>query len=500
MGKSKKQAPIHRKLSLSPASTGSGETTIAHGAASASSRSKSSASVTTSVKSKGSADEPDSIMAILGDRLRMIAIVKPNAITDDKDAKELKMTVDKKDTGNKSEVSVQSKGLILVKAVKCETDLPIPDAGFKQGRKVKCSNEKCQKEDSWRNMKNEKVWIDNDEVMYWKYTCVECHMKDTGMTHSQAVADLRNSRPDNLKRKFRVEAFTNARARVQENFPTMTNKQEVRTLTRKTFVEMFEPFAKIFELKIRHMEMNKGLWEEYELLVSMMKVCTSAVESEVLMASIHAHEKKMEATELPLAFQSKCEPGSDEHWRYMQAAQYSDEWICNKSPTTGQVVSAFRSFYICLAGGADAICYTVIPSKKWSTKHADPLASKQTWYCICCGAGYKTKFGMIIEIEIRNIFYYVRAQIPPDNLEDTRALYLEETLKPSSPEDLLSKLSNVTPYKSEILRPITKSDVWGSSKTKYDPDAFKIDATAFKKLQEFDWQQIMNFSQGKMDV
>ena len=227
----------------------------------------------------------------------------------------------------------------------------------------------------------------------------------------------------------------------------------------------------------------------------MMKVCKSAEKLKVLMERIHAHEEKMEATELPLAFQTVCQPGSEKHYRYMQAAQYSDEWVCNLD-AKGQVTSAFRSFYICMAGGADNTCYTVIPSKVWATKHVDPLAPKQKWYCNCCGAVYRTKFGMIIEIEIRGQFYYVKAQIPPDNLEDTRAMYLEQTLAPTSPEDLLDKLKNVAPHRSAIFRLITRADVYGGGKTKFDASTFKITGEAYSKLQEFDWQQIMNF--GKM--
>ena len=388
--------------------------------------------------------------------------------------------------------TIAYQGLLLRKVTQPTDEKTV--AAFKQGAKVMCS--KCKEtEDSWRNMKNEKVWVEveNEEPeYYWKYTCIGCHMKDTGLPREQAIANLKSQRPDNVKRKARIENFTNARKKVQENFPMLNDKQEVRMLVRSTFVnEVFAPFAKIIELKVRHEEMKSGLFDEYEKLISMMKICKSAEESKVLMERIHAHELEMEATELPLAFQTVCQPGSETHYRYMQAAQYSDEWVCN-TDSKGQVLSAFRSFYICKAGGADP-CYTVIPSKTWSTKHEDPLATKQRWYCNCCGAMYKTRFGMVIEIEIRGQFYYVKSAIPPDNLEDTRAIFLEQTLAPTSPEDLLFKLKDVAPHRSAIFRPITRDDVYGGGKTKYDPNAFKITGEAYRKLQEFDWQQIMNF-------
>jgi hypothetical protein len=117
--------------------------------------------------------------------------------------------------------------------------------------------------------------------------------------------------------------------------------------------------------------------------------------------------------------------------------------------------STFRSFYICQAGGANP-CLTAISSETWATKHDDPLASKQRWYCICCGALYKTKFGTIIEIEFEGQFYYVKAFIPPDNL---RARRFEQP--PTSREDLLDTLKNVAPHASRIMRPITIDDVYG---------------------------------------
>ena len=106
-----------------------------------------------------------------------------------------------------------------------------------------------------------------------------------------------------------------------------------------------------------------------------------------------------------------------------------------------------------------------------------------------------TKFGMLIEIEIRGVFYYVKAEIPPDNLEDLRAMWLEQTLKPSRPEDLYDMLKLVTPHTSGILKPIEPSDVFVGYQTKYDPNAYKITSSAYNSLPNFDWQQIMNFGE-----
>ena len=89
---------------------------------------------------------------------------------------------------------------------------------------------------------------------------------------------------------------------------------------------------------------------------------------------------------------------------------------------------------------------------------------------------------MVIEIQVGGKFYYAKADIPPDNLEDLRALKLEETLQPTDPDDLFAKLELVTPHQSSFLRRITQGK-----------DAFIIDGPVYKQLPQFDWQQIMNF-------
>ena len=189
-----------------------------------------------------------------------------------------------------------------------------------------------------------------------------------------------------------------------------------------------------------------------------------ANESEPLMKKVAVHEQKMEEKEFPLASLTVCKNSK------------------------GEVLPAFRFFYMCLAGGAEWPCYTVIPSKTWSTLHEDPLASKQRWYCVCCGAKYMTKFGMIVEIEIQGDFYYVKADIPP-GLEDTRRMSLEQRLMPSGPRDLVARLTHVTPHTKQILRPITQRDVMVNIKFA-DQNAYKILAGAYETLPHFDWRQI----------
>jgi hypothetical protein len=102
---------------------------------------------------------------------------------------------------------------------------------------------------------------------------------------------------------------------------------------------------------------------------------------------------------------------------------------------------------------------------------------------------------MIVELEVHGNFYYVKADIPLENLEDISAMWLEENKKPTDPEDLFAKLNLVTPHRSGILRQITQEDIM--VKTKFDQNAYKITPSAYKTLPHFEWQQIMNFGPGR---
>ena len=357
-GGSKEKKPDAAKCTASSSpvtagSTASMQTTIAH-----------SVSARSQCSSAGSGSDPATTVARLAERLKELRLT-PSTVPVDAQLNEGEELVN---------------GLVLVLSVKALEGVEKKKSDFKQGLKVKCSW--CRKaEYGWRDMKNDKIWVD-DEMMYWLRTCVECCMQAQGISRGEAVAQIKSRRGDNVNRKARIQAFTEARKEVLQNFTMMTNKREIRSLTRMTFEEdLFAPLAKLKELKVRHVDMHKEMWEECEKLIPLMKKCESAEESKILMQKIADHERIMEETELPRAFQAVSKPGSEERWCYTHAAQYSDESVCNKN-SNEEVVSAFHSFYICLSGGAQP-CYTVMPSKTWGPFHNNPLASEQRWYCVC---------------------------------------------------------------------------------------------------------------------
>ncbi len=211
-------------------------------------------------------------------------------------------------------------------------------------------------------------------------------------------------------------------------------------------------------------------------------------------------EEQMEVDAAPLAFREKCEPNSEMHWRYMQAAQYSDEWVELKSggARRNKTVGRFTSYYICrsgstMSGSLAEKCWSIIPSKDWMTRFDDPLASKQRWYCPCCSAKYKATWGMLIEILADGQVVYVLADCPDTNCEDVRAMYLEAKHKPKDPEDLYEKVKHVMPFTTNLIRKMNPNEQYDTSRP-FNPRVYKFtDPDVLETIPKFSWHQIFNF-------
>ena len=65
----------------------------------------------------------------------------------------------------------------------------------------------------------------------------------------------------------------------------------------------------------------------------------------------------------------------------------------------------FRCYYTCQSGGEGNECLTLILSKLWARRHADPLASQQRYKCTWCSAEYKSWMGVVIEIKKNEVLY-----------------------------------------------------------------------------------------------
>ena len=128
----------------------------------------------------------------------------------------------------------------------------------------------------------------------------------------------------------------------------------------------------------------------------------------------------------------------------------------------------------------------VTPSKDWDALHADPLKSGHRWFC-ACRARYRAKWGQLVQVsralpsgDIEHV--YARAEVPPWCVEDVRAMHLEETVQPTSAEDLFSKVKRCVPTLTELV--VATPD--GGRRV--------VDIAAFEALPVFPWHQIFNMA------
>lgn len=147
-----------------------------------------------------------------------------------------------------------------------------------------------------------------------------------------------------------------------------------------------------------------------------------------------------------------------------------------------------RAWYVCSCG-------TVMPAKQWLRRFEDQRIGswKLRWYCVC-GTSYKTKFGMLVEIHIKNpepTSTFMLAEIPDFPVDDVRGMYLEHTQKPKDHRDLWLKIPDFKPMElGDILRPCKESEF-------YIHDGFDkaliykfINPAGLNGLPKWDWDPI----------
>ena len=137
----------------------------------------------------------------------------------------------------------------------------------------------------------------------------------------------------------------------------------------------------------------------------------------------------------------------------IKAADYHDTWFRTK-------VAAFNVYYICRSGHAQWPCRAVTLSNWWKKKHENPLATGQKWYCPSCDAGYKTRWGVIIEMVVnRKEFDFPEAREDEDNFEIAKGVWSKDWMGPYCKADIMPqqyqylKASCVERYNPECTTP-----------------------------------------------
>ena len=232
-----------------------------------------------------------------------------------------------------------------------------------------------------------------------------------------------------------------------------------------------------------------------ELVAKLMTAKSTTWEREIIdqMSLIEKDDKY-------LAFEQKV----DQH-AWIMASSFSDSWTLVKD-AAGRVIGGICSYYPCLgctrwAGGPSAnagvkqwapdACCRVIPSKDWRRSNADPLAPRQRYYCYDdCGKKFQAGWGQLVEVKRMNPqgvmeVFYMRAEVPSWDVEDIRAMHIQDTLADgcNTAMDLFNKIHTVKPALSALVVP--------------DPTIQGVvtmtSRAAFDALPFFSWWEIFTF-------
>ena len=168
-----------------------------------------------------------------------------------------------------------------------------------------------------------------------------------------------------------------------------------------------------------------------------------------------------------------------DQWQYQLASTYADTFV-----SKGKFY--LNMFYVCcagLGGWSDNKCLRVLPAKVWRPKSGDPL-DPHGWACTGCFSGYKAGWGCLCEILAPGMKHilYVRTEVPDKHIHDVRAMYHEDTLKPSSAQELYDNVPAAYPSLSALVREVPG-----------EPGVGKVESTdIWNKIPMFNWFQIFN--------
>ena len=111
-----------------------------------------------------------------------------------------------------------------------------------------------------------------------------------------------------------------------------------------------------------------------------------------------------------------------------------------------------------------------------------------------CGRRYKAKYGQLVEFLINNQPHWALADIPPNGVEDLRAMAKEKELDVSATaEEIYRQIQQYTPVTGEILRPATPADMWHGGDCSMVAMLTPEGKRALEATPKFQWYQIFNF-------
>jgi hypothetical protein len=317
------------------------------------------------------------------------------------------------------------------------------------------------------------------------HRCVPCEAKAVDKTEQEVRDECLGAPMDN--KKFRADQYKTKLAEKRMEFAaTDASNRMIKMLTRGEMHTLFAPLGGYLLRKKEALDLVCKDVEEHARLVNLLQKATSMEQERLIM-------DRMEALEVDDKYLAFADKGVDQH-AWIQVCSFSDSWttICDGA---GNVVGGICSYYPCLGNtrwGAITYdpCCRVLPSKEWLRGNEDPAAPRQRYYCFCAKK-HEPKWGQLVEIKRMNAtggmdMWYMRAEVPPADAEDVRAMYLEdhEGKGCRTTKELYDKLKVVRPTVSSLVvpDPTLPGQLMMTSKAEY------------MALPEFSWWEIFSFA------
>ena len=240
------------------------------------------------------------------------------------------------------------------------------------------------------------------------------------------------------------------------------------------------PFAASASSNVEHQEDEEQVRAEEERVRLLIEEAYNKQEAE---------EKAEKNSEVMAEAEKK-----EDQFRNQMEADFADGRVEVKSGS-GRLLGGFSIFYICRAGGLDDECNTVTRHLERATASQDILAPKQKWHCRCCGAGYKTTFGMVAEI--RMVGGGASLSLAPctdDDDKDLHEMILQEQYPDvKSAEELYELIPMVLPQEPAFLRKAVPADFLGGTYT--DFGVYKLlNVHVLEFRRAWTWQDVPLFS------
>ena len=293
------------------------------------------------------------------------------------------------------------------------------------------------------------------------YWCAECKAQAWNCTIGEAQKRILDEKPSNRKRMLRAKAFKEADEQAATDFPALDTKNKRRMITVVALSEVLEDLFEFIEAKRKVFRKRGDLIHQHQELLLKIEKCDSFDEMKTLKPQLLELEELLDKQEEFLAFKDR---GSDQG-DFCRAADYDDSWTV-RHDANGNIVSALRSWWICLAGHATDPCCTLILAKHWNLKYNVPNGSwikGQRWKCNCCNTKYRTSFGCLVEIHIKGTPYWCIAE-EPGEMRDIKYMRVERDNKDAmSAKELFGRIKDVHPQVGDIMRPATAAECYYGS-------------------------------------